>query len=126
VLVARGTDATGSPLPVRTDLGEHPRVQRAQRYRPDATVYGDERGLVAIGHGLVGRLELSVELLVGEHGLGSGRALISAGLELVDTGEPVWAQVAPGNAASLRAFLSCGFVPIGAETLIEPDRASAR
>lgn len=38
----------------------------------------------------------------------------------VDAGELVWVQVAPGNAASLRAFLSCGFVPIGAETLIRP------
>ena len=29
--------------------------------------------------------------------------------------------LAPGNAASLRAFLACGFVPIGAEVLVEPD-----
>jgi hypothetical protein len=28
--------------------------------------------------------------------------------------------VSPGNAASLRAFLRCGFTPIGAEVLIEP------
>ena len=32
----------------------------------------------------------------------------------------MWAQVAPGNAASLRAFLRRGFVPIGAEVLIHP------
>jgi RimJ/RimL family protein N-acetyltransferase len=31
----------------------------------------------------------------------------------------VFAQVATGNAASLRAFLACGFVPIGSEVLIE-------
>ena len=27
----------------------------------------------------------------------------------------MWAQVAPGNAASLRAFLAAGFVPVGSE-----------
>jgi RimJ/RimL family protein N-acetyltransferase len=29
----------------------------------------------------------------------------------------VFAQVAPGNAASLRAFLAAGFRPIGSEVL---------
>jgi len=33
----------------------------------------------------------------------------------------VFAQVAPGNAASLRAFLAAGFVLIGSEVLIEPS-----
>ncbi|NUR85978.1 MAG: GNAT family N-acetyltransferase, partial [Nonomuraea sp.] len=31
---------------------------------------------------------------------------------------PLWAQVAPGNAASVRAFLAAGYVPIGAEALL--------
>jgi hypothetical protein len=36
----------------------------------------------------------------------------------------VWAQVSPGNAQSLRAFLACGFVPIGSEVLIRPAPAA--
>ena len=80
---------------------------------------GDEHGLVTIGNGLVGRTEMSVELIGGEHGRGAGRRLIHAGLHHVDARRPVFAQVAAGNAASLRAFLACGFVPIGSEVLIE-------
>ncbi len=82
---------------------------------------GDERGFVTIGSGLVGRTELSVELLDVEHGRGAGRDLIRAGLAAIPVDTLVFAQVAPGNAASLRAFLAAGFVPIGSEVLIEPS-----
>ena len=78
----------------------------------------DERGLVTIGRGLVGRTELSVELVGARPGRGTGRALIAEGLAAIDAGQLVFAQVAPGNAASLRAFLASGFVPIGSEVLI--------
>ena len=73
----------------------------------------------------MGRLEISVELLDAEPSAGAGGELIVAGLDRAPADELVWAQVAPGNAASLRAFLRGGFTPIGAETLIEPrhDRA---
>lgn len=121
VLVARGVGGGG--LRRRPDLERHPRVRRARLHRRDVAVYGDGDGLVTIGHGLVGRLEMSVELLDSAmHGAGLGARLIRAALGAVPAGEPVWAQVAPGNAASLRAFLRCGFVPIGAETLIQPQR----
>jgi RimJ/RimL family protein N-acetyltransferase len=30
----------------------------------------------------------------------------------------IWAQVAPGNAASVRAFLAAGYQPVGAEALL--------
>jgi RimJ/RimL family protein N-acetyltransferase len=35
----------------------------------------------------------------------------------------VWAQIAPANAASVRAFLAAGFRPVGAEALLNrvPD-----
>jgi hypothetical protein len=120
LLVARGSTTSSMPLAKRSDLDDHPRVQRARHYRSDLGVFGDERGLVTLGHGLVGRLEISVELTSVAHRGGAGRELIRAGLALVPEGDLVWAQIAPGNAASLRAFLACGFVPIGAETLIEP------
>jgi L-amino acid N-acyltransferase YncA len=82
-------------------------------------VLGDDRGFVTIGHGLVDRIEMSAELLDRAHGNGAGRQLIRDGLRSVGVDELVFAQVAPGNAASLRAFLKCDFVPIGSEVLID-------
>jgi hypothetical protein len=119
VLAARGIG--GGRLTVRDDLDDHPRVVRSRDHRRDVAVYGDETGLVTIGRGLVDRLEVSVEVFDGARA-GAGRRLIAEALELVPAGEIVFAQVAPGNAASLRAFLSCGFAPIGAETLLLPAR----
>jgi GNAT superfamily N-acetyltransferase len=118
VLVARGTG--GGSLPESTDFDDHPRVVRSRAHRRDVHVHADASGVVTIGRGLVDRQELSVELLPGAAGQGHGRRLITQGLALVEAGGLVWAQVAPGNAASLRAFLGCGFVSIGAETLIVP------
>jgi hypothetical protein len=119
VLAARGTG--GGRLAERDDLDDHPRVVRSRHHRRDVGVYGDETGVVTLGSGLVDRLEVSVEVLDGATA-GAGRRLISEALGLVPAGEIVFAQVAPGNAMSLRAFLSCGFVPIGAETLLLPEK----
>jgi len=117
VLVA--TARPGGPLPERTDLDDHPRVERARAHRRGVRVFGDDRGLVTLGRGLAGRLELSVELHDGtDRNGGAGRAVILGGLAVATPGDLVWAQVSPGNAASLRAFLACGFVPIGSEVLI--------
>jgi hypothetical protein len=44
---------------------------------------------------------------------------------LLPAGEQVWAQVAPGNAASVRAALAAGFRPVGAEVLLHPMWTSA-
>lgn len=120
VLVAPGTG--GGSLPARDDLEHHPRVARARRHRRDVRVHGDEFGLVTIGVGLVGRWEVSVELfdpVRAPNGAGSG--LIAEAIGLIPAGDLLWAEVSPGNAASLRAFLRCGFTPIGAEVLIEPS-----
>ena len=123
VLVARGTGGrTVNGLAARDDLDAHPRVVRARRHRRNVRVFGDERGLVTLGHGLVGRLEISVELLgTATASSGAGRELIAAGLDQAPAGAVVWAQVAPGNAASLRAFLGAGFTPVAAEVLIHPS-----
>jgi len=120
VLVRRGTG--GGELTVRTDLDDHPRVVAARRRRSDVVVYGDERGLITVGRGLADRWEVSVELLAAAAGVGVGRALITGALGHVPDAEPVFASVAPGNAASLRAFLACGFTPIGAEVIFHPRR----
>jgi hypothetical protein len=121
VLVARGSGA--SSLRERADLTDHPRVQRARTHRRDVRVHGDQAGFVTLGIGLAGRLEVSVELFDdAPPGRRAGQGLITQARGLVGAGRLVFAQVAPGNAASLRAFLRCGFVPIGAETIIEPQR----
>jgi hypothetical protein len=121
VLVRRGTGR--SNLPARTDLDDHPRVVASRHRRTEVSVYGDDRGLITVGRGLVNRWEASIELFEETPGSqGAGRALISEAVGHVPEREPVFASVAPGNAASLRAFLACGFVPIGAEVIIHPIR----
>jgi hypothetical protein len=97
----------------------HPRVQRAGRYRTDLRVFEDERhgSVVTIGRGLARRLEVSIEVEPGGRGAGSGRALAVAARVLGPADEPLFAQVSPGNAASLRAFLAAGYRPIGSEVL---------
>jgi hypothetical protein len=109
----------GSSLGLRDDLVDHRRVRRAFAHRRGVRVLGDGRGLVTVGVGLVGRTELSVELHDGvAHGRGAGRSLIDEALRAVPAGEPVFAQVAAGNSASLRAFLASAFIPICSEVLI--------
>ncbi|NEC76087.1 GNAT family N-acetyltransferase, partial [Streptomyces rochei] len=44
------------------------------------------------------------------------RRLVAAARRLAG-GEPVWAQVAAGNARSLRAFQAAGYRPVGSEAL---------
>jgi hypothetical protein len=118
--VLAGRAETGPVLPRRHDLDDHPRVRRALEHRHDVEVYGDDVGLVVVGRGLADRCELAVELLdpAAAGRSGHGRRLIRAGLATLPPGTVCWAQVSPGNAASLRAFLACGFVPIGSEILI--------
>lgn len=118
VLAAPGTGMGGDLLRPAGRV-EHARVARAERYRDDVRVLTDaeRRGVVIMGLGLAGRLELSIELEAVARSHGLGRRLIEAARGLVPVGEVVFAQVAPGNAASLRAFSAAGFRPIGAEVL---------
>jgi GNAT superfamily N-acetyltransferase len=105
-------------LPIRDDLDHHPRVRHARHLRSGVRVHGDDRGLVTIASGLVGRTEISVELHDPDHGDGTGRALIHEALQLITAGEAVFAAVSPGNARSLRAFLAAGFRPVSSEIII--------
>lgn len=101
---------------------DHARVDRAHRYRRDVRTFGDDTGVVLLGRGVADRLELAVELFDHTpHGAGHGRRLVDLGLRAAPRTEPVWAQVAPGNAASLRLFLAAGFTPVGAEVLLNPN-----
>ncbi len=119
LVMARRGGSGSMPLPVTADHDGHQRVSRARHHRRDVEVFGDERGLVTIGTGLAGRRELSVEVVSGDHGIGVGRTLILGALADVPIDTWVFAQIAPGNAASVRAFLACGFRPVGSEILFE-------
>jgi hypothetical protein len=98
----------------------HPRVERALRYRTDVRVWTCEHGILIIGRGLAGRWETAIEVNAGSHNKGYGRALAKAARHLVPEGRPVWGQVAPGNASSLRAFLAAGYTPVGSEVILTP------
>lgn len=112
----------GDP-PVELTLIEdstHPRVVRAHRYRSDVRVWTCGPGVLVLGRGLAGRWEAAVEVEAGARNAGLGRTLAAAARHLVPDERPVWAQVAPGNASSLRAFLAAGYEPVGAEVLLMP------
>jgi hypothetical protein len=105
------------PLPLReiTD-GDHPRIVYARGRRDDVRAWTTEGGVIVLGRGVGGRLEVSVEIDEGVRHRGLGRALVSAARHL--TAEPLWAQVAPGNARSMRAFLAAGYRPVGSEAVL--------
>jgi GNAT superfamily N-acetyltransferase len=102
------------PVPALT----HPRVGRARRYRTDLRIFTGSGGVLVLGRGLAGRWEVAVEVDPTCRGRGIGRRLAAHAARLVPPGEPLWAQVAPGNAASLRAFLAAGYLPVGQEALL--------
>jgi GNAT superfamily N-acetyltransferase len=115
------------PLALRpvNDPARHPRAARAQRYRRDLRVWTDLEGagVLIVGRGLAGRREVSFEVDPGGRNRGLGRLLVAAARHLTSAGEPLFAQVSPGNAASLRVVEAAGFRPIGAEVLFHRDGA---
>jgi RimJ/RimL family protein N-acetyltransferase len=107
------------PLPLsEVSDADHPRVRRALRHRDGVRVWRTDGGIILLGQGVTGRWEIAVEVDDGHHGKGLGRLLARAGRHLAGEGNALWAQIAPGNAASVRAFLSAGFAPVGAEALL--------
>jgi hypothetical protein len=117
VLAASGLD--GDAALAEVDRHDHPRVVRASAHRQDVRVFEDPGGaaVVILGRGLALRTEVAVEVDAAARGSGlATRALLGA-RRLVAPGEAVFAQAAPGNAASLRALLAAGFRPIGSEAL---------
>ena len=98
----------------------HPRLARALAHRRDVRGWTTEdgSGLLILGRGVAGRLEVSLEVEPARRGRGLGTGLARAARCLAT--EPLWAQVAPANTASLRAFLAAGYRPVGAEVLFGP------
>lgn len=119
---------TGPPPP---DLGlveltssadaEHPRILRALRHRDDVRAWQAPGGVLMLGRGVSGRFEVAVEVDPSRRGRRLGTRLANAARHLVPDGALLWAQIAPANAASVRAFLAAGFRPIGAEALLSQD-----
>jgi hypothetical protein len=120
--VLLATPLAGEPTVPLSPISDsdHPRVARARRYRDDVRVWTCGPTVLVLGRGLAGRWEAAVEVAEGARNEGLGRTLAAAARHLVPEGRPVWAQVAPANAASLRAFLSAGYQPVGAEVLFLP------
>lgn len=124
LLVACGTGA--SPLVDRPDLAGHPRAAFAARIRDCPRVMGypdpGRADLAVISRGIGGLAEISFELEPGRRGNGAGAALARDALGTVRAGEIAVAAVAPGNAASVRALLTAGFVPAGSVQLFSRDK----
>jgi GNAT superfamily N-acetyltransferase len=99
----------------------HPRIVRALHYRDDVRAWQAPGGIVLVGRGVAGRFEVAIEVDPAHRSRGLGTRLASAARHLVPAGQPLWAQIAPANAASVRAFLAAGFRPVGAEALLSAD-----
>jgi hypothetical protein len=118
LMAGHGTGCREVPprLAGRPDLATHPRAVFAARIRDQPRVLGypaPRRALAVISQGIAGLTELSFELEPGYRGQGASSTLIRDALTTVPSGRLVLAAVAPGNAASVRALLSAGFVPLG-------------
>lgn len=122
VVLGRTAVGGGTALGRTEALNEHGRVRRARSQRTDVAVFADESGLFSIGRNDFGWLEVSIEVEAHHRSAGHGRRLIGQALRVPPVGTPVFAHVAPGNSASLRAFLAAGFVPLGSVVFIQPGR----
>jgi GNAT superfamily N-acetyltransferase len=129
VLAAPGQD--GAPplrLERRTDLDGRYRAAGTSCYRSGLCVFSGAggAGVLVLGRGLAGRWEAGFQVEPERRGRGLGRALAAAARHLVPRGEPVFMQVSPGNAASLRAVLAAGYRPLGSEVLFVRAEGGSR
>ena len=78
---------------------------------------GEPDGVLVVGQGVAGRWEMAFEVAPDARGAVSVAGWPPLRRRCVPDGEPVFAQVAPGNPSSVRACLAAGYVAIGAEVL---------
>jgi hypothetical protein len=97
----------------------HSRVERAARHRTDVRVYttAARDAVVVLGRGLTRRWEVAFEVDEGARHRGIGTRIAAASRTLLPAGTPLWMQVAPANARSMRAVYGAGFRPVGGEIL---------
>jgi hypothetical protein len=114
----------GEPLTERPDLADHDRVRFARAVRDDVRIFGRPTGtdVATVARGIGGLDEISVELDARNRGRGQGAQFVRAAAAVVAAERLVVAAVAPGNASSLRAFLSAGFRIVGSIQLLRPVR----
>jgi hypothetical protein len=123
VLAGRGSGGMGEPprLVDRPDLAAHRRAAFAARIRDEPRPLGypgrERAALAVISRGIAGLTELGFELEPARRGQGGGTELVRDALSTVPSGQLVLAAVAPGNAASVRALLAAGFVPLASVQL---------
>jgi GNAT superfamily N-acetyltransferase len=105
-----------------TTAGEHPRVARANARRQHVRVFTDPTGsaTLILGRGLANRAEIAIEIDPNHRNQGVARQALTEARRLAGADQLLFAQTAPGNAASIRAFLTAGFRPIGSEVLFFP------
>ena len=103
------------------DGAKHPRIARALHYRDDVRAWQAPGGVLMLGRGVADRFEVAIEVDPVSRNRGLGARLATAARHLVPDGMTLWAQIAPANAASVRAFLAAGFRPVGAEALLSQD-----
>lgn len=115
----------GPSLLRETTAHDHSGIARAQGHRDQVRVFTDPTGvvIVTLGRGLGRRNEVAIEVEPTHRGHGLATRTLTEARRLVGTDQLLFAQTPPGNAASLRAFLSAGFRPIGSEVLfLKPNR----
>jgi hypothetical protein len=101
LLVTIGDGSGAPPWLHRIDRDAHPRVRDGSRFRSITSVWStDDAAVVMVGQGVCDRWEVGFEVPPERRNCGLGRRLLAAARGLVPAGEPIWAQVAPGNAAS--------------------------
>lgn len=120
-MLARAGEARRGPsrlVPIAPGAATDDRVAFAARTRRDVRALTDGEGVVLVGRGLCGRLEVSIEIEPARRAGETAARRLSAALADVGPGATLWAQISAGNAAALRAALHGGFRPIGAKHLI--------
>lgn len=110
-----------SRLRLTRAAASHPRAAQALRVRDNVMAWAADGGIVLLGRGVAGRWEVGIEVEPDRRGHGLGRELAAAARHLIPAGMPMWAQIAPGNVASVRAFLAAGYQHVGAEALLPAD-----
>jgi RimJ/RimL family protein N-acetyltransferase len=125
-LPVRPGTPSAEALVERPDLTDHARAHWARAVRDDVRVLGSadpaRRSVAMMSRGVGGLPELSVEMDPAERGQGRAADFIRAAVATRSPGEVVVASVAPGNVASLRAFLGAGFGVVGSVQLLRPAR----